>query len=251
VVEHFATKLMIGEIMKIFKILGLLVPLGFASLSQAAVIDFTGGTVTQHGGATGVTNNSVGFNNVDFYEEDGFKFDFLGPAGNTFSTHIGDYYGVGNDVIHGHWAAQAGSGQGGTFGDMTSIRVNKIDNTAFDLNYVKITTNTNSGGGPASGTEEVYINALDAGDIVLQSVLVPPDDWGFAGPNSTMLFGPLFDGILAFSITYGSGAVGIGLDEFFIDEPPPPSAVPVPAAVWLFGTALIGFFGMSRRRKVA
>ena len=29
------------------------------------------------------------------------------------------------------------------------------------------------------------------------------------------------------------------------------SAVPVPAAVWLFGTALVGFIGMSRRRKVA
>jgi hypothetical protein len=29
------------------------------------------------------------------------------------------------------------------------------------------------------------------------------------------------------------------------------SPVPVPAAVWLFGTALIGFVGMSRRRKVA
>jgi len=28
------------------------------------------------------------------------------------------------------------------------------------------------------------------------------------------------------------------------------SAVPVPAAVWLFGTALIGFIGMSRRTKV-
>lgn len=30
-----------------------------------------------------------------------------------------------------------------------------------------------------------------------------------------------------------------------------PSAVPVPAAVWLFGTALIGFVGMSRRTKAA
>jgi hypothetical protein len=32
---------------------------------------------------------------------------------------------------------------------------------------------------------------------------------------------------------------------------PSVSAVPVPAAVWLFGTALIGFVGMSRRRKIA
>jgi hypothetical protein len=29
------------------------------------------------------------------------------------------------------------------------------------------------------------------------------------------------------------------------------SPVPVPAAVWLFGTALVGFIGVSRRRKVA
>lgn len=30
---------------------------------------------------------------------------------------------------------------------------------------------------------------------------------------------------------------------------PLPSAVPVPAAVWLFGTALVGLIGFSRRRK--
>lgn len=31
----------------------------------------------------------------------------------------------------------------------------------------------------------------------------------------------------------------------------PVSAVPIPATVWLFGTALLGFVGMSRRTKVA
>ena len=40
-------------------------------------------------------------------------------------------------------------------------------------------------------------------------------------------------------------AVSISADTFL-----PPAAVPVPAAVWLFGTALIGFVGISRRRKV-
>lgn len=46
--------------------------------------------------------------------------------------------------------------------------------------------------------------------------------------------------------------------DFFIDNinfnaplPPDLNPVPVPAAVWLFGTALIGLVGFSRRRNVA
>ena len=38
----------------------------------------------------------------------------------------------------------------------------------------------------------------------------------------------------------------LGLDSDFR----PPSQVPVPAAVWLFGTALLGFIGISRRRNL-
>jgi hypothetical protein len=62
------------------------------------------------------------------------------------------------------------------------------------------------------------------------------DAWDFAAVSSTMG-----------SITFGTCG---GPDQ----EPcVPPSipAVPVPAAFWLFGTALIGFIGISRRRKVA
>jgi hypothetical protein len=40
----------------------------------------------------------------------------------------------------------------------------------------------------------------------------------------------------------------MGLDSDFT---PSVSEVPVPAAIWLFGTALVGFIGVSRRRKVA
>ena len=39
-------------------------------------------------------------------------------------------------------------------------------------------------------------------------------------------------------------------DEWNKDEYHKMSVVPVPAAFWLFGTALIGFIGMSRRTKV-
>ena len=39
----------------------------------------------------------------------------------------------------------------------------------------------------------------------------------------------------------------LGLQSDFTSQNP----VPVPAAVWLFGSALIGFIGFSRRRKIA
>lgn len=37
----------------------------------------------------------------------------------------------------------------------------------------------------------------------------------------------------------------------FIPNLPPPSAVPVPAAVWLFGSAIVGLFGFNRRKIAA
>ncbi|MCP4767667.1 MAG: VPLPA-CTERM sorting domain-containing protein [Gammaproteobacteria bacterium] len=52
-----------------------------------------------------------------------------------------------------------------------------------------------------------------------------------------------------FDLVPGSGPNnGPAIHGRFITDVSP---VPVPAAVWLFGTALLGFVGMSRRRKVA
>jgi hypothetical protein len=34
------------------------------------------------------------------------------------------------------------------------------------------------------------------------------------------------------------------------NEPPPPPPVPLPAAAWLFGSALLGFVSLSNRRKI-
>ena len=57
-------------------------------------------------------------------------------------------------------------------------------------------------------------------------------------------------GFQASNSSGGSYTLAQYYDNFSL-ELSSPSAVPVPAAVWLFGTALIGFVGMSRRRKVA
>lgn len=237
----FVSDLKLGKI-NLFRTfcLGLITILGFASYSHASLIDFTGGTINQFGGATYTTDTTFSIDDVDYYEEDGVKFDFIGPSGNPFSYHVGDYYGVGNDVIHGHWEA-------GPWGDMESIRVENIDGSAFDLNYFKITTNTDCGGCPASGNEEVYINALADGVSVSFSMLLPSDDWGFAGPNTEIWLGTEFDNILAFSFTYGSGAVGFGLDEFYIDEEGP-NPVPEPASIALLGSGLLGLAFYRRKR---
>jgi hypothetical protein len=58
-----------------------------------------------------------------------------------------------------------------------------------------------------------------------------------------------FSGEILGDITPGSTArLSTFSLTFNLVEPPPP--VPVPAAVWLFGTALIGLVGFSKRRKV-
>lgn len=59
-----------------------------------------------------------------------------------------------------------------------------------------------------------------------------PDGFGFVGVPG------------AYDDNDGRYVIGVGINE-------PPPAVPVPAAVWLFGTALIGFIGFGRRRNVA
>jgi hypothetical protein len=54
------------------------------------------------------------------------------------------------------------------------------------------------------------------------------------------------------SLAQGDGGTVPYSWEFEIESSISPlPAVPVPAAFWLFGTALVGFIGISRRRKVA
>jgi hypothetical protein len=46
--------------------------------------------------------------------------------------------------------------------------------------------------------------------------------------------------------------VGADIDAVgAISSAPPVNPVPVPAAVWLFGSALLGLAGAARRRKLA
>ena len=74
-----------------------------AKVAPAAVVTFTGGTITfNNAGGTAITAGDQNYSDVDFYTENGFVLDYIGGSG--FSSNVGNYYGTGNDVIHGHWA---------------------------------------------------------------------------------------------------------------------------------------------------
>lgn len=202
--------------------------LATAGTSFGAVIDFTGGTGYLSGGGTVVPNNGIYWSGVDYYEENGFKLDFIGDDG-----IIGDYYSASNDVIHGHWAT-------GNYGGLTSIVVSKLDGTPFDLNYFILTSNTDTGGGAASGSEQTWINASNG-----YSQLLPPDDWGFVGTNPQIFLGTQFDNIMWFSFTVTNSVDCFGMDNFYIDEPAP--GVPAPGSLLLASMGLAGLAKIRRR----
>lgn len=213
-----------------------------AARSQAAVITFTGGNVVRLAGPNQTTNNSVTWDNVNYYEEDGFRLDFVPDAGSTgFATHVGDYYGALNDVIHAHWAT-------GHFGGVTGIEISKIGGGTFDLNYFILTSNTQVGGGLATGLEQAWVEGFNSNVSTGPAVLLPPENWGF--PATQIFLGAAFNNVDLVKFYVTNPVDCFGMDEFYIDEPPPPP-FPEPSSFVL--GSMLGAGGLAnawyRRRK--
>jgi hypothetical protein len=200
-------------------------------LAPAAVVTFTGGTITKNDGSTVVTNGSFSDQDVDFYTEVGFVLDYVGAGG--FSAHVGNYYGTGNDVIHGHWG-----------GGLTSIDIYKAGGGTFDLNYFVLTSNTRSGGGPHTGNETVTIEGFLNGASTGTAFLLPPEDWGF--PAVDVFMSTNFDLVDRVKIV-GSNSFCYGMDEFYIDQAAP---VPEPTSGALLALGLGGLIALRRTRRV-
>lgn len=212
--------------------------LALASTAPAVVIDFTGGTVTRLDATTQTTNNTALWDNVDYYEENGFRLDFIPNSGSAgFATEVGDYYGVRNDVIHNHWAT-------GSFGGVTEVMITKIGGGTFDLNYFILTSNTDVGGSAASGLESAWIK----NNLGYEQKL-PSEDWGF--PATQIFLGTEFDSVTAVSFFVKNKVDCFGMDEFFIDEAAPPRVPDGGATASLLGVALFGTVALRRKLKRA
>ena len=203
--------------------------------ANASIIDFTGGTAYLVDGGEVTTDTTAVWGATDYYIEDEFVLDFIGGGG-----IIGDYYNAGNDVIHGHWST-------GPFGSLTEIRIFKEDHSTFDLNYFELTSNTDTGGWHASGSEQTYVAAFDSTDTQIgSSVLLDPDNWGFDGDNPQIVLGSDFDNASYVSIFAANEVHCFGMDMFYINQAAP--TVPEPSTILLMGVGILGLAGFSCKR---
>jgi hypothetical protein len=206
----------------------------FAVTSHAAIVTFTGGIVTRLDTTTQTTNNAVVWDNVDYYEEAGFRLDFLPNSGSAgFATHVGDYYVAGNDVIHAHWFT-------GNFGQVVQVRITKIGGGTFDLNYFVLTSNTEHGGTVASGNEIAFVQGFNSNVATGPPVQLPSEDWGF--PATPILLGNDFNVVDEVIFMVANQVDCFGMDEFYLDQPAPSS---VPEASSVVAWSLVSVIGLA------
>jgi len=92
----------------------------------------------------------------------------------------------------------------------------------------------------SSAGEQETIELYDNTNTLFASVL---------SPNANGFFGLTSDVAIDYVIIRNGIFPGGGNDRFFIDNLSADAVVPVPAAVWLFGSGLIGLIGIARRKK--
>ena len=153
----------------------------------------------------------------------------LTPASPTFST------GATANSTYPAWTYEAGAGDGHD--------IWTIDLTAFDSNFLVSTDLTIGDYCCHADNYEIFWDSSSLGETGLAVQKLFQFDTTAAIHTLEIDWLNPIDGGSWYNISI---AVAEG-DRIPGNIP----AVPVPAAFWLFGTALIGFIGMSRRTKVS
>ena len=202
-----------------------LVPSGFSLniTNSAGLANGRLEATATNGSANLVYNNLPGnLSRIDISYRGHFGYSYWG----TF-TEV-SFGGLPINLLHGVNGYTQGSNNYASIGGGVSS-TNPLNYSDFEYAITVIDGQVNyTGTDSATNTQAFNLTLTDAG-ILLADI----NQIGFRSHNTT-------------------GTEPVWLDDINMQlHTAPVSAVPIPAAVWLFGTALIGFVGMSRRRKVA
>lgn len=202
--------------------------LALSYVCKAAIVTFTGGTANLESGGTIITTTTSKNYGVISYQEQSVILEYVSPTEDWSFQTVGDYYEVGNDVIHGHWNA------------ISTIEISLQNNTPFDLQYFQITSNTSVGGQPATNEENIGIQGYLNGSPATEAYGLPSVDWGAASARDVFLPSSFnnVDKVIIFdrgiSGTHtgnsdcpdcGNSGFCFGMDNFVFDEAVPNSLI--------------------------
>lgn len=187
------------------------------SLASLAVTASAATVTFENGVIDGTTTVTPGMSETPFstYEEGGFT------VSSSSEISVGNYFGSGNNVIHWHYVG-------------STVRFALTSGENFSLESFILNSNTQVGGGSATGNEEVYLVASTG-----ERILLPPNDWGV---NTQVNFTTL-DNIQYFDIVAESNVYCIGLDNITYGA----AVVPEPSAALLGGLSALAL--LRRRRR--
>jgi hypothetical protein len=157
-------------------------------------------------------------------------FGSVGPGSYTGTVTLPDF---GNDVAWFQF----------TLGSAANVSLDTLGSTEFVFGGL-IELDTILALYDSSGT--VIDQNDDCPPVTLTSTLTSCLSFSGLAAGTYLAGGAEFDTLFAALWEVNPGVLSDGNVKLNINV----SAVPVPAAVWLFGTALIGFVGMSRRTSI-
>lgn len=205
----------------------------FFNSALAAYIDFTDSTLSLSGIAGGFAGSVDGI---------GFS---LTSTGTVTTNKDGGYDGSSDSHC------QSGTGslkcdRDGIGIENDEITMGQTLNLIFDT-AVRITSIEFLDLYIGTGTEQVTVT-IDGGTPVMLNATGSSGDGGYANLSLAALAGPGQN--IAFTASFDPGLRDDSNNDYALAAITV-SAVPIPAAAWLFGTALLGLVGFSRRRKTA
>lgn len=146
------------------------------------------------------------------------------------NSNIQNYYGIGADRGNnpdGLWIADGNGGD-----------VDIIFDAGFGASITDFSIDT------TTWVSNAVFTAYDMGGNILLTTAITSMQGAYTDPGSyqTIAFSTT-NGMSGFSISGSSIEGNTSIDNVVV------SAVPVPAAVWLFGSGLVGLAGIARRKK--